>query len=649
MGLLDDYLNSSSSDTPAKEVKPSSGGLLEQYLNSPSSEAKPKSSAPIRPPISGVSSEASDEINAQPVKAGGANPRDQVLIEGIKNLPNNVGNSIVEDAKSGLSTVAEGVNDTFSGKPATGVGKVGLGALSTLVSPLTGTSKEVINKPITELTGNKQAGDIVELALTGGLPITKATKATIAAIPKNKALKTLVESIGPENAGEVAKRMRENPRLTPADLSPKVLQDTQHLFANDGPQINYLKNASDARMAGRKNAIIDAYDASAGTPVNVVTKLNELATNSKAVGSKKINPAIESAGPVDLTNTINSIDKILKPGAMNVVTGESSIPLTGVKKELANIKQYLGNDKEIRTNAKDLHDFQAGLRRTAEGMLKSPNGGDRQLGEALMNVRNNIVRDIDKAAGGKYKPALSEYRDEMHIADAFRDGYSNVFSNSKKMENRPEFTKDWFDKLTDAEKEAVREGARTAIGTEIGVARNGALSGESLARSDFNKEKLEILFGKDEAKKLIQSLEDERRIADTHNKVVEGSQTAMRMASKDQFKLPEKTDGLKSLIGPAAAEALNLGSMYLSGGSIPGAGIAAYGAMKGATSVKDAIALKLAKEHQMRYAKYAMPTEAGARQELIQALEAVAAQPPKQSIVRRAANTGIRLGSLVAP
>jgi len=643
MGLLDDYLNSSS-DKPAVEAKPSTGGLLEQYLNSPSVETKPKSAAPVRPPISGVSEEASNEINAQPVKSGGANPRDMALIEGIRNLPNSVGNAIIEDAKSGLSTVAEGVNDTFSGKPATGVGKVGLGALSTLVSPLTGTSKEVINKPITELTGNKQAGDIAEIALTGGLPITKATKATIAAIPKNKALKTLVESIGPENAGEVAKRMRENPRLTPADLSPKVLQDTQHLFANDGPQINYLKNASDARIAGRKDAIIDAYDASAGTPVNVVTKLNELATNSKVVGSKKINPAIESAGPVDISDTLTAIDNILKPGVLKI---GDSVPLTEVKKELGSIAKSLRTSKEY--DAADLHSFQSKLRKTAESLLRSASGNDKEVGSALMNVRNNIVSDIDKAAGGKYKPALSEYRDEMHIADAFRDGYSNVFSNSKKMENRPEFTKDWFDKLTDAEKEAVREGARTAIGTEIGVARNGALSGESLARSDFNKEKLEILFGKDEAKKLIQSLEDERRIADTHNKVVEGSQTAMRMASKDQFKLPEKTDGLKSLIGPAAAEALNLGSMYLSGGSIPGAGIAAYGAMKGATSVKDAIALKLAKEHQMRYAKYAMPTEAGARQELIQALEAVAAQPPKQSIVRRAVNTGVRLGSLVAP
>ena len=643
MGLLDDYLNSSS-EKSTLEAKTSTGGLLEQYLNSPSYEAKPKSSVPVRPPISGVSKEASDEINAQPVKAGGENPRDSVLLEGVKNLPNNVGNSIVEDAKSGLSTVAEGVNDTFSGKPATGVGKVGLGALSTLVSPLTGTSKEVIAKPVTELTGNKKAGDIAEIALTGGLPVTKATKATIAAIPKNKALKTLVESIGPENAGEVAKRMRENPRLTPADLSPKVLQDTQHLFANDGPQINYLKNASDARMAGRKDAIIDAYDASSGAPVNVVNKLNELSTKSQETGNKLINPALENAGRVSIANTLEAIDNTLKPGSGKI--GEATY-LTDIKKELNSIRNVLRSSKEY--DAQELHKFQSNLRTRASDLIKSPDGADRQLGHALMDVRMNLVGDIDKAAGGAYKPALAKYRDNIDVADAFRDGYSNVFSNSKKMENRPEFTKAWFDKLSDAEKEAVREGARTAIGTEIGVARNGALSGESLARSDFNKEKLEILFGKDEAKKLIQSLEDERRIADTHNKVVEGSQTAMRMASKDQFKLPEKTDGLKSLIGPAAAEALNLGSMYLSGGSIPGAGIAAYGAMKGATSVKDAIALKLAKEHQMRYAKYAMPTEAGARQELIQALEAVAAQPPKQSIVRRAVNTGVRLGSLVAP
>lgn len=639
MGLLDDYLNGSDKTEAAPAVK---SGLIEQYLNS-SDTPKRVYIPTVKPPISGVSNDASTEINEQPAKVGGENPRASI-VDGIKNLPSNYFNTLISDLTSGINTVAEGKNEIFSNKSASGVGKVALGALSTLVSPVTAASKELIAKPITELTGNKKVGDIAEIAATGGLPIAKATKATIASLPKNKALSTLVESVGADNAGEVARRLKENPRLTPADLSPKVLQDTQRLFANDGPQINYLKNTSDARMAGRKGAIEDAYDASAGTPVNVVQKLNDLSANSKAVGSQKINPAIEAAGPVDLTNTISSIEKILKPGAMNVVTGESSIPLTGVKKELANIKQYLGNDKEVRTSAKDLHDFQAGLRRTAEGLKKSSNGGERQLGEALMNVRNNIVSDIDKAAGGKYKPALSEYRDEMHIADAFRDGYSGIFSNSKKMENRPEFTKQWFDNLTDAEKEAAREGARTAIGTEIGVAKNGALAGESIARSDFNKEKLEILFGKDEAKKLLSALDDERAIANTHNKVVEGSQTAMRMASEDQFALPEKNK-MGANIAPYAAEAVGV----MASGT-PGVGALGYMGLKALAAGKDAISMKLAKEHQARYAKYAMPVEGSVeRADLIKALEAVASQPPKQSIVRRAANTGARLGSLIAP
>jgi hypothetical protein len=102
------------------------------------------------------------------------------------------------------------------------------------------------------------------------------------------------------------------------------------------------------------------------------------------------------------------------------------------------------------------------------------------MGNALMNVRNNLVSDIDKAAPG-YKPALSSYRDEMHIADAFKQGHDNIFTSSKKIENDPSFTKKWFDGLTEHEQQAAKEGARAAIYTEMGVAKNGALAGESVA------------------------------------------------------------------------------------------------------------------------------------------------------------------------
>ena len=552
----------------------------------------------------------------------------------------NIEESIVSAFKSGRETFSEGLSDISSNKPASGVGKVALGALGTVLSPATGLIEGGIVTPITDVTGSKRIGDAVGLVAGSGLPVVRGAGAVTGAMPKNKALSTLVENIGRENLPAVVAAMKANPRLGPADLSPRVLQDTQHLFTHEGPQIDYLKKASDARMASSKNAVIDAYDTSGGVSPDLAAKVQSLANAAKEVGSKEINPVVKAAGPVNITNTLSEIDKVLKPGVMNVVTSESGLPLTAIKKELAQIKAYLGNDKEMRTSAEDLHKFQSGLRTTATNLMRSSTAADKELGKALMNVRQNLVADIDAASSGKYKLALSNYRDEMHIADAFRDGYDGVFSSSKKMENDPSFTKKWFEGLTDAEKEAAKEGARARIATEIGTARNPALAGESFSRSDFNQEKLSILFGKEEAAKLVKTLQEERTIASTHNKIIEGSQTAMRSASKSQFALPTKSDVAGAMLPTAVLEGANI----LSSG-IPGIGAAAYMGAKGVASVKDAVKTKLAREHNARYAQYALPTQGPSRDELIKALEAQI-PGPKPSLITRGSNA---LSRIVAP
>lgn len=552
----------------------------------------------------------------------------------------NIEESIIDAFKSGREMYSSGLNDLTSGKPASGVGKVGMGALATVASPITGLIEGGVSTPVADITGSKRIGDAVGLVAGSGLPVVKAGRAAVASMPKNKAFSTLVENIGRENLPDVVAAMKANPRLGPADLSPRVLQDTQHLFANEGRQIDYLKKTSDARMASSKNAVIDAYDTSGGVSPDLASKVQALADAAKKVGSDAINPAIKDAGPVNITNTLAEIDKVLKPGVMNVVTGESGLPLTAVKKELAQIKAYLGNDKEMRTDAADLHSFQAGLRRTAESLLRSQNKGEAELGKSLMNVRNNLVADIDAAAGGKYKPALSKYRDEMHISDAFRDGYDGVFSSSKKMENDPSFTKKWFEGLTDAEKDAAREGARARIATEIGTARNPALAGESFSRSDFNQDKLGILFGKDEAAKLIKTLQEERTIANTHNKIIEGSQTAMRSASKSQFAMPTPTQVGANILPAAVLE----GASAVAGGT-PLLGAATYTGARLAASAKDAVKTKLAREHNARYAEYALPTQGPSRDELIRALEAQI-PGPKSSLLTRGSNV---LSRIVAP
>jgi len=291
----------------------------------------------------------------------------------------------------------------------------------------------------------------------------------------------------------------------------------------------------------------------------------------------------------------------------------------------------------------DLHKIQSVFRSEASDLLASGNASDRVLGKSLMDVRNKIVDAIDQASpkdaagNGTYKPALAAYRDEKDISNAFTDSYNQVLSNSKKMENRPEFTKQWVDGLTTQEKEAAKEGIRARIDSEIGLAKNGQLAGTNIAMSDFNKQKMAMLLGQNETNTLLQKLDAVRKMSNTHNKVIEGSQTAMRTASKAQFAMPTPTQAGSALLPTAVAEGANM----LSSGT-PGLGVALMAGAKAADMTKDAIRTKLAQNHNLAYAKMALPTEGPSREALINSLSA-AIPGPKQSIVRRSAGTLARL------
>ncbi len=622
MGIIEDYLNSDKS----KEAPVKSSGLIEQYLNSSSERPSPRIhlGAP-HPPMSDINEgkpEYYDSTNVNTEKGG------------YRILPRtNIVESIHKSFEQGKELAGNAVTDFSEGHPYKAVGKGLLGAIAMGMSPLTGLVEGGIGTPITDITGNSDIGNRAAFVASSALPVAKIGKTAIEAIPKNKAFSSLVESIGPDKAGYVAREMRNNPRLAPADLSPKVLQDTQNLFASDGPQINYLAKTSADRMAGRKDAMLEAYDTAGGVSPNLAQKVSDLAKASKKVGSEKIQPALDAAKPVDISSTLTAIDDVLKPGVLKV---GDSVPLTEVKQQLSSIRQSLRTSKEY--DANDLHKFQSSLRATAESLQKSASGTDRQVGKALMDVRNNLVSDIDKSAKG-YKDALGAYRDEKHIAEAFKQGHDNTFTSSKKIENDPSFTKQWFDELSDYEKQAAKEGARAAIYTEMGVAKNPALAGESIARSEFNKAKMEIIFGKDEATALLKKLEDERAIANTHNKVIEGSQTAMRSASKQQFALPTKGEIGQGLVVGAGLETANI----LAHGT-PGIGTALLAAAKTGNWAKHEVLTKLAREHNAQYAKLALPTEGPSRDQLIRQLEAVS-RSQKPTIMSRAAG----LARLVGP
>lgn len=628
MGLLDDYLNESEKQ-PAKPVTKTGSGIVDMYLSSPDSETAAQTPDDSRPRP--FTAEESAAAKARPA----TNPRDSQLWEGIKNYPSNLINTTVENFKGAGATASSGLSDIMSNKPASGVGKVGLGLLSGLTALPGAVIHESVTKPVTELTGNPDIGERAGFVAGAGLPLGQATKSVISNLPKNKALSNLVQSIGVENLPTVIKDMKENPRLTPADLSPAVRQDTQKLFTVEGPHQNYLADVTAQRAGTAKATAENALDTSLGQTVNAVEKLKELKQAARDVGQKEINPAVSGAGAVDLTPVIGYIDARIKPGVQSLVQG-GQLPSTEINRQLATVRKVLTDDKQMRFDANTLHDVQSVLRAEATNLLNSSDGQARRMGNAIMGVRNQIVDAIDKASGGKYKPALSNYRDEMQVGEAFQHGHDAIIKNSRTMESRPEFFKEWLNNASPEEINAAKEGARVAIDTAINGFRspvtNPASKAVQMAQVDFNRQRIEALFGKQEASKLFKKLEDERKIADTNVKLVEGSQTAMRNASNSKFALPSPSEAGKAMLPPAILE----GASMLASGT-PGLGAGAYALSKAGLKAKDVIAMKLAKEHNAKYAKYALPTQGPERDQLIQQLETIANAnaAPKQSILRK--------------
>lgn len=489
----------------------------------------------------------------------------------------------IEGFKQGGELAGQGYSDISKGLSAQGVGKVALGHGQQLLNviPVLPTI-EAAREQIEKLTGNKEFADRAELVATSGLPIAKTAKAITATMPSSRAVKTLVDAIGPERIPEVIERLKSNPRLTLMDVDPNVQVISQGLASKPGEPRNILDTVVKGRTDSKLDTVTGAIDEALGVPVNVLDKVNSLKSNIRAAG-KEINPIVASAGPVDLSNVISSIDAKLKPGVNSVISMGEPLPLGDIERSLKGVRKLLTDDKSVRTDPNSLHAFQSSLRAKAEDLLSSSSGQDRQLGRALMDVRNQVVEAIDKASPqikqadgtstGTYKSALAKYRDVNDVDNAFKKGQLITKNRLGNLEDDPSYWDKWIKQASTEELEAAREGARLTVAQQMGAVTNAARKGMDIPQVEFNREKLKLLFGKEEVEKMHKALMDEKTIADTNAKLFANSQTAMRLLGADATKVrPDYEPKFTRTILPVALEA---GSQYLTGGSVPALGLAA--------------------------------------------------------------------------
>lgn len=536
-------------------------------------------------PISGYTPEQSQRLNASYEEADAynkANPETfgsklggAVSATGIQYWKN-----IKEKAGAAYDTYREGWEDITSNRPASGIGKIGLGAIGMPASPITG-AFQLGGQAVSELTGSKEIGDKAETLLGSGLPIAKGGSLIKSALPTNRAVGAIIRTIGVENLPQVLQEMRSNPRLSLADVHLGVKQMAQDLVTTEGKQQNMFDKFVQHRIDTAKGTVEGAYNDTMGIPVNVLEKLRDLKKAADTVGKKEINPAVAGSKPVDLSDVVSHIDSQLKPGVQSVISMGEPLPLGKIQKELKQIRKYITDDKSVRTDPNQIHSFQSGLRARADDLMNSTSGQERQLGYALMNVRNKIVNAIDEASPqikdasgnmtGTYKPALSKYRDEKQIEDAFIKGYQVLRNRPGAWDDRPEFWQDWIKNASKEEVAAAKEGARVAVDHQINGFQFGARKGSDITQVEFNKQRLDMLFGNNETEKLYKQLSDERKIADTNSKLIQGSMTAMRMKGSsevfDKKKQPISTPlGLPTFLAlPAEAASMALTGLPLAG------------------------------------------------------------------------------------
>lgn len=525
--------------------------------------------------------------------------------------------SIESTVSGGMQQFQQGVKDIGTGNVATGVGNVAMGGLNAVLGPVAGPYNETLRFGGT-LIGNPQAADVASLVL----PTRGITAGAMAVLPEARAAKGIIDLVGKENIPAILKRMEANPNLSLMDVSEPVKTVASGLANNpETPAAQSLmRGAFDARTSARQDIVQQSIDRTLGPPINVKDYLDQLKANVSAVGKQRIEPALEGAQPVGVMPLVDRLDQVIKnPGTSD----ETISRLTKLKNQ---ITAEAGKDGFI--DPEKLHGIQWRLRAEAENLAQSASGADRNLAGPLFEARNDMVSAIDNASGGKYKPALSGYRDESNVQDAFGKGFS-IFKNGG-VEDFPEFWRDWASNAQPAELAAAKIGALTAIRRQIEGLQGGARRGENLLQPSFNIEKVATLFGPQQTARLASLLEDARSMSETNSLLFRNSKTAQVTAGQKYFQPRE----VGSPTGAAGGVGLGaLGAMATAMGH-PEAGLVGLGmgAAKGAHMGAQYIGRLADRSTATNFARLASASNGPTRNELISILRSVNASTGQKKL-----------------
>ncbi len=354
----------------------------------------------------------------------------------------------------------------------------------------------------------------------------------------SRAQQAFGNALGRDAVDDVASRLGTmGPDAMPMDLGPNLQRQAGALAATPGRGQEIVRSAIQSRQAGAGGRVTGALDDALGASVDTVALADDIIAQRSAAARPLYEAAY--AKPVPFTSELESF--LTRPAVGRAMQQAQRLAANdetfnaGTRGWFANVADD-GTVAIQRTPS--VYELDQTKRALDDMISTAQRGGNNNEARIYTQLKNRLTGMVDDAVP-EYKAAREAFSGPSSVLDAIEEG-QQVFSRNL----TPNQLRTRMMKMGDAEKEAFQQGARAEISKIMGTARNDALAARSTFEKGWNKEKLEAILGKDEAGKLLSSLEAETAFTRTRDVVTGNSETAARMAAQQDVGAGARAPGV---------------------------------------------------------------------------------------------------------
>ena len=349
----------------------------------------------------------------------------------------------------------------------------------------------------------------------------------------------LMDAMQADGPAAVRARMQQlGPDAMLADAGPSFLGKAQGASLNSDEGRTILQRGLTARNEGTNQRINADVNRVLGPAEDPLTVSNAIRARRSEVDAVNYPAALDNARPVDTSGVLAELGQMVNRTPAGSMEHRALTNLRDMMMVERNGRLMPQSDPQLIHRIKGEVDNI--IQYDAPGLGVPAAALSRQQG-ALKHMRGLINDALENQVPGymaanRQSAALARRGDAVELGTAYLGGGKTTAS--------PGRFADEFTRLEPGKQIAFAKGSRGEIERQLGTKASDLVALKSALTGDgkWNAEKLATVHGRDEADQLLNSVDRNLKFRDTHNKVVENSQTAQRTAAKDNMKPTPATE-----------------------------------------------------------------------------------------------------------